>query len=488
MPRTLGVRLGGTLALIAILAAVSTGSLITWFASTNILMAQQNLALAEFTRDVQGIKSKATVSGEPWNALEVLDGLVSSVPSSSLDVGRMGIVLPSLGQASGGTLDPRQLPATFRERVEHNARTAPDFSRETVAGQSVFVVGTRKVVTLVRAGSEVGTVDAFVYAVYPFSAQDDQIRALSSTSIVLSSMIGVAGAAVGWLLARQLTRPVLELRRAIEQFDAGVEPATLPANTVDELDGVITSFNEMSEQLHRSVSELKDSEERARRFVADVSHELRTPTAAMVALADVLGHAEAPGPLRAEAGTLISSSARRLANLTEDLLEISRFDSHSIVISKDVFDVKMRLRDLVEARFPGSGIEVHSPAGLLLETDPRRFDLVVSNLVANALRHGLPPIVVDACPMGPELRVSVTDHGDGIPAADVEKVFYRFFKSDSSRSGDGTGLGLSLVLENIKALDGRVEIATSPGETTFCATLPRLVQIDEAERASTISP
>ncbi|ABY21948.1 two component system histidine kinase [Renibacterium salmoninarum ATCC 33209] len=220
------------------------------------------------------------------------------------------------------------------------------------------------------------------------------------------------------------------------------------------------------------MSELTESESRARRFVADVSHELRTPLAAMVASAEVLENPAASRADAREAARLTSSSARRLAKLTDDLLEISRFDAGHASVQVAPFDATARFLDLTAARHWPETVTLKATEPLQIMTDPRRWDVIVGNLVANALKHGSAPVVVDARIVNDIFQLEVQDAGPGIPAEDQLHIFDRFFKADSSRSADGTGLGLALVAENCALLGGNITVQSTPGATVFIVELP----------------
>ncbi|HEY5987427.1 MAG TPA: ATP-binding protein, partial [Streptosporangiaceae bacterium] len=119
------------------------------------------------------------------------------------------------------------------------------------------------------------------------------------------------------------------------------------------------------------------------------------------------------------------------------------------------------------------------PAGLTVRLDRRRFDVIVANLVGNALRHGAPPVTVRASIQagragGSELVLQVRDHGPGLPAGAIGHVFDRFYKADSARArSEGSGLGLAIAQQNARLHDGRIDAANDPGGgAVFTVRLP----------------
>jgi two-component system, OmpR family, sensor histidine kinase MtrB len=107
-----------------------------------------------------------------------------------------------------------------------------------------------------------------------------------------------------------------------------------------------------------------------------------------------------------------------------------------------------------------------------LETDPRRLERTVANLIGNALAHGSPPVEVHVASEGGTAVLTVTDHGAGIHAEDLPHVFERFYKFDASRTESGSGLGLAIARENARLLGGDIDAASEPGRTRFTLRLP----------------
>jgi two-component system sensor histidine kinase MtrB len=223
-------------------------------------------------------------------------------------------------------------------------------------------------------------------------------------------------------------------------------------------------------------------EANARRFVADVSHELRTPLAAMTAVTDTLDEeaANLDGDAATAAG-LVGAETRRLATLVENLIEITRFDAGRAELHlDDEVDVATAVTATLTARGWTDEVATALPAGVTAVLDRRRLDVIVANLVGNALRHGAPPVTVTAGaetdPDGAEwIRVTVADHGAGLPPEIAPHVFERFYKADAARArSDGSGLGLAIALENARLHGGTIEAGNGArGGAAFALRLPR---------------
>ncbi|OEJ58855.1 two-component sensor histidine kinase [Streptomyces agglomeratus] len=304
------------------------------------------------------------------------------------------------------------------------------------------------------------------------------------------------------LAARSVLRPVRDLRQAARSLGRGRLDTRIPVKGGGELSELARTFNESTAALERSVDELQRAEARARRFASDVSHELRTPLAGMLAVTELLDE-DAAGldPDTAAAVRLISSETDKLAVLVEDLMEISRFDARAAELNTDEVDAAETIRRTLQSRHwtDPERIVLDLPDGIRARLDPRRFDVVVANLVGNALRHGRPPVTValrtETRPPGPAeaaegpadgtpdvpgggvthwLVTEVADRGPGIPADVLPHVFDRFYKADQARTrSEGSGLGLAITLENVRLHGGTVRAANGPdGGAVFVVEIP----------------
>jgi two-component system sensor histidine kinase MtrB len=286
----------------------------------------------------------------------------------------------------------------------------------------------------------------------------------------------------GLIAARSVLRPVRELRRAALSMGSGRLDTRIPVRGSDELADLARTFNESTGQLERSVRELREAEERARRFASDVSHELRTPLAGMLAVTEVLDEdADGLDTDTARAVRLVSAETGKLAVLVEDLMEISRFDARAAELNADEVDVAEAIRKTLHNRhWTADRVRTELPDGIRARLDPRRFDIVIANLVGNALRHGGVPVTVclrtEARPgAAPVLVTEVVDSGAGIRAASLPHIFDRFYKADAARTRSaGSGLGLAITLENVRLHGGTVRAGNRPGSgAVFTVEIPR---------------
>jgi two-component system sensor histidine kinase MtrB len=281
-------------------------------------------------------------------------------------------------------------------------------------------------------------------------------------------------------IAQRVLRPVGDLADAADRMAAGDLSVRLDPEGDDEIADVAHSFNVMADSLDRSVSTLQRMEFTARRFAADVSHELRTPLTAMTAVTDVLSlHTADMSAEAARATHLVVREIGHLDRLVSDLIEMSRFDAGTALLDPELVDVQAAITSSLDVRgWRGEQVDVEVAPGLAAHLDLRRFDIVVANLVGNALKYGAPPVLVAAWRNAEGLVVEVSDHGPGIAEQALPHLFERFYKADAARArSDGSGLGLAIALENTRLHGGDLRAGNRPrGGAVFRLTLPHDVE------------
>ncbi|WP_084743241.1 sensor histidine kinase [Amycolatopsis australiensis] len=400
-----------------------------------------------------------TVSLPPTQA--TLDAFAAALKSS-------GALVVYHGRHSTTGMSVDDVPAALRQAVATSTNIM--FERVDDHGFPLFFVGIP-----VQAGNEPSGLE--VYAMVPLNQQQEAIDELARRAWLYAALTLPVAVAVALLAARQVLRPVRALNTAASQLGRGRLDVRLRVKGSDELAQLVTTFNNTAAELERTVGTLRAMEADARRFVADVSHELRTPLAAMNAVTDVLD--EDAGQLPADtavAARLVSAETKRLTRLVQDLIEISRFDAGRAELRREDLDVGAAVAGSLAARgwAPGAGIVTDLPPDVTAALDRRRLDIVVANLVGNALRHGAPPVEVTLRAEGGDVVLTVTDHGPGIPDAVLPTVFDRFTKADTARArSEGSGLGLSIARENARLHGGDIVAANTGTGARFELRLPR---------------
>jgi signal transduction histidine kinase len=242
-----------------------------------------------------------------------------------------------------------------------------------------------------------------------------------------------------------------------------------------------TQLARTSDDLAQALSRLRETDRLKNEFFANISHELRTPLTLILApLGELLSRPDTP-----ERDTLavMQRNASRLLGLIDDLLDLARLDAGGLRLNVGPVDVAALCTQLIESFQPAArakplrlDFRIESvPTGMF--GDPHRLEMVLNNLIGNALKFTPPggaiSVILDAPGNGARLRVA--DTGPGIPPEDLARIFERFYQVDrsASRRFGGAGIGLALARELTELHGGRLSVESKPGEgTTFTLWWP----------------
>jgi two-component system sensor histidine kinase MtrB len=292
---------------------------------------------------------------------------------------------------------------------------------------------------------------------------------------------------VAGLTSRWLLRPLAEAGRAARRIAAGDLSARVPERGRDEVGRWAADFNRMADGLERTIARLDAAQQQNRLFVADVAHELRTPVTALVVEASLLeGRLGALPDESRRAAELLVADVRRLRILVEDLMEISRFDAGAERPSSEPVDLGRIVTGAVAARLPGAAVALPDRP-LIVDSDARRLDRILGNLLDNAREHapGAPvEVALQATRDGPV--ITVADRGPGVPGDAVAHLFERFYKANRSRAGGSSGLGLAIAAEHAELMGGSLRARARPGGgMVFALWLPVTGPLPAGDRPDT---
>lgn len=472
-PLGLRTRLIAAFLLVAAICAVSTAALTYRQARSAVLTQAQDTAVSTLRDQLETLSVRLPVDAEllQWTVNELAK---RGKPHPWTIFAEYG----SLRASSNGTPKTSTV-LTDQLRKQVTAHPHGAFQRvDDGNGNPYLTVGMPAVFEHDGRREATGLV---VFAVMPLTTEEQTV----ATMVEAAKQGAVPGLAISvipaLLAARSVLRPVRDMRRAAQRLGRGRLDTRIEVRGADELAGLARTFNETARALEQSVSELREAEVRARRFAADVSHELRTPLAGMLAVTEVLDEgAEDLDADTAKALRLISTETEKLAVLVEDLMEISRFDARAAELNLDDVDVAEAVTKTLERRhWTDHRITTDLPPDVRARLDPRRFDVVLANLVGNALRHGGAPVKITVRtgtrPDGERLLIEVADSGPGIATEVLPHIFDRFFKADSARTRSaGSGLGLAITLENVRLHGGTLEAAANgpAGGAVFTIDMP----------------
>lgn len=374
----------------------------------------------------------------------------------------------SLGDRSE-TSRPGSLPAPLVKMV---GTGSPASQRVISQGQPAIAVGV-----------PLASVHADYFEINSLADLNSTLNLLAVVLLGCSVATTVGGLLIGKWASGRLVRPLHGIADVAAAISHGALDQRLPPSDDPDLSVLAASFNEM-------VNALEGRIKRDARFASDVSHELRSPLTTVQATVELLETSRDALPEDGRrALDLLGAEIRRFSEMVQDLLEISRFDAGAAPLDLE----EIALDDLVvntvaaysRGSLPAVPVTVTPQAsGTWVLGDRRRLQRVLVNLLDNAKAYAGGAIDVRVDRRGDEAEVAVEDAGPGVQPAERAAIFERFYRGAASgrRSGStGTGLGLALVAEHVKAHHGRVEVGDRPGggaRFVVCLPLTPAVRVD----------
>lgn len=320
----------------------------------------------------------------------------------------------------------------------------------------------------------------YVVAGQPVSVQSTNRKGLLGFLIVSSIPTLLAALAAGWLITGRALRPLKTVAQTADSIaGTGDLKRRLPKNQRDDEIGLLSqSLNRMLDRLEAAYQQLAAALDAQRRFVADASHELRTPLTTIRGNADLLAQGPAVGDdVRAAAAHDIAAESERMSRMVERLLTLAQADA-----GQHLELAPLGLRSLLESvcrqaqaahqdrRFRSVGLTDATVNG-----DQDALVQLLWILVDNAVKFTRPGGLVELGLQQHESRalLTVADDGMGIPPADLERIFDRFYQADGARSNKGAGLGLSIARWIAEEHRGTITARNNDGPgATFTVTLP----------------
>ena len=452
----LGVLVLATIGLVA-------ADVATYASLRSFLIDRTDSTLDSDHRAVEGALYNAEQAGEDVGPrLPIAPGLY--VELRTLAGRRLGSwgPRPAPGQHA---LPAPKLPKTItlsRQPAGHGPDRASYFTAGAVSG------GTRY---RVRASLDPGSNVVLIVAI-SLRDVDSTLERLLLIELLVTAAVLAAVVGLGLWTVRLGLRPLEAIGKTADAIAGGdLSHRVERAEPRTEVGRLGLAFNAMLERLEAS-------DRRLRRFVADASHELRTPLAAVRAYAELFerGADRRPDDL-ARAMTGIGRESERMSVIVEDLLLLARLDEGRPLEREpvDVAEVVREAVDTARAVDPTRPLELTAEPAVVLG-DRERLRRIVDNLLANVRAHtpadAAARVVVRRAGTGVEIEVE--DSGGGVAPEELERVFERFFRADTSRSraSGGVGLGLSIVSAVAEAHGGSASARSGPGGSAFLISLP----------------
>ncbi|HEY5998681.1 MAG TPA: ATP-binding protein [bacterium] len=460
-----------------LLAAVAvTAASVVWFAASSLRSAVE---------DAEALELEAAARLAVFRIVEFLPGDAAALRRVCGEMGteadrRITLVLPDGTVACDTAVPPERYDRSGPPPELASAlagRTGTAVRRGGTSGRAYLLVA----VPLRRDG---GIVAALRLGI-PYAAIEEHLRSFRLRLVGVAAATVALGALVSYLFARWLSRPIEELRVAVDRFAAGDLRASLPAPYTAEVAALRDALGAMAVQLHARI-EAAEGLERARQdFVGNISHELKTPITTISGYVELLlGGALDDRPAAERYLETIRRQSERMNLIFNDLLVLSQLERRmgapaSVLEQTEVADVVADALDATRERAAEAAVRVDAdaPEGVRVRAAPLLLSQAVANLLRNAIAHTEPGGRVRVCVSAAAGSVAITvlDFGDGIAPEHLPRVFERFYRVDPGRSRrlGGSGLGLAIVKHIALAHGGTVTVVSAVGEgSAFTITVP----------------
>ena len=454
MFRSLRSRLLLTYLLVSALVLAIVGGVLLLFLLTNpqaerityqrINFADDALALRDLHSLLQSRDEVIQTAVERFDQTSNVRVMILTSEGDILADSRIGAGLPS--------------EDVLQEMASHRGRTEDEFRDQDLAR---WLYVSRPI-----AGTHTLIVAAPRPALRTLAAYSDEL--LFSPLLRAGAVALLASVLFAGLISRWVAAPLQRVSRAAKAVAAGDYTHRPSPGGPNEVESLAVSFNEM-------VQRVQSSQVAQRDFVANVSHELKTPLTSIHGFAQAILDGTAEGPkAQQRAARVIFDESDRLHRLVDDLLDLAKLDTGQVAFVRKPVELTVLLDSVVEklslpAKEKGVRIENHISALPTLIGDGDRLAQVFTNLVDNAVKHSPEG---DAVSLRSEVKggkviVHVDDKGPGIPAAELTRIFERFYQLDKARPGGkgrGAGLGLAISREIVQAHGGRISAKSKVGQ------------------------
>lgn len=250
-----------------------------------------------------------------------------------------------------------------------------------------------------------------------------------------------------------------------------------------ELDFMENKLNQIKNHLEKQKKSALDAEQRKNDLVVYLAHDIKTPLTSVIGYLNLLDEApDMPPEQKAKYVGITLEKTYRLEQLINEFFEITRFNLQTIVLNKEKINLPFMLRQMADEFYPmltpqGKQVSVNAPDGLTLWGDADKLARVFNNILKNAIAYSYENSVIEISAKQQEKNIIIafTNQGNPIPKENLETIFERFFRLDTSRSSHtgGAGLGLAIANEIVKAHEGNISVESTSEKTVFTAMLPQ---------------
>lgn len=313
----------------------------------------------------------------------------------------------------------------------------------------------------------------------PVSGTSEMISEINKS--LLTTILAALAVALllSLLLSKLHVSRIQRMQKATAMISDGKYDVNLPESNFDEFGDLSQDFNQMAAKLQKSSEEIEGLENRRRQFMADVSHEMRTPLTTIAGVMEGLRNNMFAEEQRERGIRLASDETKRLIRLVNENLDYEKIRSNQVTLTKEEIDadelleiIQEHLQSLADEK--GNQLIVEAEPEQSVYGDMDRLIQILTNIVKNSIQFTENGKVILRAFGEPEGTVlEVEDTGDGINVEEIDLIWRRFYKSDTSRGSGQFGLGLSIVKQLVELHGGDIRVRSEKGKgTVFTIRLP----------------
>lgn len=471
-------RIIAVITIVAALGLISVGAAVYMVERARIL-SQIDDRLAANLDSARYLVSQGNPETGTWeSSTEALTTVVQRM-SPDDNTGALGVIegQPALAPGVALDVDLSAAPGFVAEVTEQSADGQPVIGTY-VAGDRVW----RYLAAPITVPDSPAPETALFTMAYDVEAELAEINVAAQVYLIAGAVALVVIGGVAWLVATRLLRPLRQMRETAERVSANSLSERLPIQGRDDVSELASTMNAMLDRLDAAL----DSQ---RSLLHDVGHELKTPITIVRGYVEVMDPSD-PTDVR-ETQALAVDELDRMGRLVQDLARTAALHGPSPIAPRPV-DVADLMRQVVRKAEGISGAEVRAgqTVDVVAALDPERVTQALLQLAQNAVSHGRGHVEIGSRLAGSTLELWVRDHGPGVPVAERERVFDRFYRGEEGReASSGSGLGLNIVQVIARAHGGtsRVEDADGGG-ALFVIALPLRRPVAPPMPASDIPP
>ena len=248
------------------------------------------------------------------------------------------------------------------------------------------------------------------------------------------------------------------------------------------LHDIENQMNQIKSDMLASRRAAEDAEKRKNDLVVYLAHDLKTPLTSVIGYLSLLqDERDLPEAQRAKYTGIALDKAERLEDLINEFFDITRFSLTSVTLDRRSVNLSRMLEQIADEFIPmlrerGLTCAVNAPAGVMMSCDPDKLQRVFDNLLRNAINYSYEntEITISLSVEGERAHITFMNHGDTIPAAQLDRLFEQFYRLDSARQSrtGGSGLGLAIAKEIVELHGGSISAQSVDNRIVFSVTLP----------------